>query len=511
MSSVKQTLQRILFVDDNPADRRLITHELVRRFPEVDLQEAADLKSFEQAFNSENGGQFDLIITDYELNWATGIDILQQVKQHDPMLPVVMFTDSGSQEIAVEAMKAGLDDYVLKSPKHLVRLSQAVQTSWENSQLRRRASELELRQQFLLNQLDVGVFRATLDQQLIEANQGFLSILGLSSLAAAQRFFREHFGFVAIGHSKAEWAEGNEWEKSLQRLDGQIIWVQVNATLIEANGKTMVDGLVSDITSKKEAALALQEFNSELEIRVQERTAQLEDSNRRLNDTNEELKLLASSLSHDLQAPLRQINGFVAILQEDLAAIEIPSTAQDAISRITQLTGQASRMIVDLLDYSRVGRTRLDFTTVNMEQIIQRVQHQARQEYPDRTVELHVAPLPKVTGDLSLLRRVWQNLISNAVKYTRQRDTAVITIRSQDEGAMVVFSVQDNGIGFDTQYTDRMFGPFQRFHSKDEFEGSGVGLASVKRIVHRHGGKVWAKGAVDQGATFFFSLPKTQK
>ncbi|MGB3516115.1 MAG: response regulator, partial [Elainellaceae cyanobacterium] len=242
MSSAIQPLRKILLVDDSLADRRLVTREIYREFSSVEIREAADLQTFEQVFPAD---PFDLVITDYELKWATGIDILQRIKAHDTMLPVVMFTDSGSQEIAVEAMKAGLDDYVLKSPKHLIRLSQAVQTAWENSQLRRRADQLDLRQRFLLNQLEVGVFRANLEGQLIEVNDGFLRLLGLSSLEQAKPFFQDNFGFTAVDRAQAG---RHVWEKQLRRPDGQTIWVQVNESLVEQQGQMVIDGLVSDIT-----------------------------------------------------------------------------------------------------------------------------------------------------------------------------------------------------------------------------------------------------------------------
>ena len=182
----ERSLQSILLVEDNPDDRLLIVRELKREFPDIQIQPALDWTELNQAFTDN---AFDFVITDYELNWTTGLDVLYAVKAHDPNRPIIMFTNSGSQEVAVEAMKGGLDDYVIKSPKHFVRLTQAVRSVWQNSQIRRKASELEFRLQFLLNELKVGVFRTTLDGQLLEASEGLLKLLDLRSLSQAQTFF----------------------------------------------------------------------------------------------------------------------------------------------------------------------------------------------------------------------------------------------------------------------------------------------------------------------------------
>lgn len=506
MSSAPQPLQRILLVDDSLADRRLVTREIDREFSDVEIREAADLQTFERLFPAE---PFDLVITDYELHWATGIDILQWTKAHDPMMPVVMFTDSGSQEIAVEAMKKGLDDYVLKSPKHLIRLSQAVQTVWENSQLRRRANELDLRQRFLLNQLEVGVFRADLEGQLMEVNDGFLRLLGLSSLEQAKPFFRDNFGFTAVDRAPAGL---NAWEKQLRRPDGQVIWVQVNESLMAQTGTTVIDGLVSNITEKKEATLALERFNIELETRVKERTAQLEASNRQLRDTNQELELLAYAMSHDLRAPIRQIEGFAYLLREEITPLDLSESVQTYLQRISGLTAQANHMIDDLFDYSKTGRADMRLASVNMAQIVQEIKQQVSREQPDRDIVWRIdEPLPPAEGDRAMLQRVWQNLIANAVKYTRYRDRAEIVIRGQEEGDRVIFSITDNGVGFDKKYADRVFSPFQRLHTDNEFEGTGIGLANVQRIVHRHNGQIWTEAVVDGGATFYFAVPKNQR
>ncbi|MBW4687849.1 MAG: GHKL domain-containing protein [Komarekiella atlantica HA4396-MV6] len=165
-------------------------------------------------------------------------------------------------------------------------------------------------------------------------------------------------------------------------------------------------------------------------------------------------------------------------------------------------------MVDDLLEFSRLGKTEMHLTTVNISQLVQQVQAQLQSELVGRSLYWQIEPLATVEGDPTLLRLVVQNLLSNAVKYTRNNTEAAITIGSIEQEQEVIFFVKDNGAGFDMKYCDRLFSMFQRLHPQEEFPGTGVGLATVRRIIHRHGGRIWAQGAIDQGATFYFSLPK---
>ncbi|MGB3570425.1 MAG: ATP-binding protein [Phormidesmis sp.] len=496
---LERSLQKILLIDDDPNDRLLAIREVNREFPNVEILEALDWHQIRQSFEVDD---FDLVITDYELNWATGIEVLQAVKDHDDKRPIIMFTDSGSQEIAVEAMKAGLDDYVLKSPKHMVRLAQAVRSVWENAQTRLRASELEFRLQFLLNELAVGVFRATLTGELIEASDGLLELLGLRSFAEAQQFFQES---LAFGSFQLPAQKQQHREIQLNRADGESLWLRVSETQVEFNGKPVIDGLVHDVTTQKETAAALAVLNQTLEQRVNERTTRLEQ-------LNHELEIFAFAVSHDLRAPIRQVNGFVAFLSEAIEPLSADETVRHYLQRITDLAEQAGKMIDDLLEYSRSGRADMQYTKVNMAKLVQEVQQQIEADVFERNIHWEIESLPSVSGDRDLLRRVWQNLIENAVKYTQTREKTEITIRGQ-AGKTVqgepshIFSIKDNGVGFDPKDYSRLFGVFQRLSNSIEFPGTGIGLANVQRVIHRHAGQLWAEGTPDVGATFYFSIP----
>jgi signal transduction histidine kinase len=230
------------------------------------------------------------------------------------------------------------------------------------------------------------------------------------------------------------------------------------------------------------------------------RTAELEASNK-------ELEAFAYSVSHDLRAPIRHVAGFTELLQKDTASL-LSSKSQRYVAMILESANRMGNLIDDLLAFSRISRAETHKTMVSLEQLVQEALSEVREETIGRDIVWSLGGLPVWFGDRAMLRLVLINLVSNAVKFTRTRPHAEIEIGSTDhsQNQLVVF-IRDNGVGFDMKYASKLFGVFQRLHTTEAFDGTGIGLATVQRIIHRHGGRVWAEGQVDKGATFYFSLP----
>ena len=271
-----------------------------------------------------------------------------------------------------------------------------------------------------------------------------------------------------------------------QRKDGTEFPIEISLSPLETEEGTLVSSAIRNITERKRYESTLQEKNLQLQAAVSE------------------LDAFSYSVSHDLRAPLRAIDGFSQILLKDYGPI-LPDEPREYLQLVRDNTVQMGHLVDDLLAFSRLGRLPLSKQQVPTGTIIKEVLSDARQQAEGRSVSVSVGEMPPLWGDPPLLKQVFVNLIGNAFKYTRMRAEAVIEIGSREIAGERVFFVRDNGAGFDMQYADKLFGVFQRLHRAEDFEGTGVGLAIVQRIVQRHGGRVWAEAAVDRGATFYFT------
>ncbi|MGA2331087.1 MAG: PAS domain S-box protein [Syntrophales bacterium] len=350
------------------------------------------------------------------------------------------------------------------------------------------------------------------DGKITDVNRASEEITGVNRLQLIGSDFSEYFTEpekARAGYKKV-FQEGSvrDYPLEIKRREGHVTPVLYNASLYrDKTGQIMgVFAAARDITKRKQAEEALEKAYGELEQRVEERTFELKKRTAQLEEANKELESFAYSVSHDLRAPLRAIDGYARMLlkKHGQAFDEDSMRKFNVIRSSSQTMGQ---LIDDILTLSRLGRAKMSIVNLDMEGIIKDVWKELQTIDPERNMALTIRPMPSGYGDRTLIKQVYANLLGNAVKFTKYKNPAEIEVGGYEDGDDHVYYVKDNGVGFDMAYYDKLFGIFQRLHNNPDFEGTGVGLATIQRAVHRHGGRVWAEGKVDEGATFYFSLP----
>ena len=293
-----------------------------------------------------------------------------------------------------------------------------------------------------------------------------------------------------------------ELEYRIMRADGEYRWVYNFITIVRDSfgAITYYQGHVTDITEERRSKDEIQKLNQNLEKRVKERTVQLES-------LNKELEAFSYSVSHDLRAPLFRIDGYIELLKEKIG--DSPDKEVKVfLEHITKSSKDMSQLIDDILSFSRLGYQEIHTSTIDMNSLVRDVILEFKPEIKERIIQWNISNLPSIDGDKTLIHQVLTNLFSNALKFTLKKDKAIIDIGTIFSKKEYIFFIKDNGAGFDMKNASKLFSAFQRLHSKDEFEGTGIGLANVRRIINRHGGRCWAEGKVSEGAIFYFSLPK---
>lgn len=349
------------------------------------------------------------------------------------------------------------------------------------AELRRSAAWMDM----VMSNLAEGVVVVNEDLCVIFVNDAFANMLGKTKLFLLSKQLFEIFMLKNVNDgnavSKKDFlASGFRGGTYAFQKESGTMYVEIGTTYIASLQQTVF--VMHDITERKKA----------------------EDEVLRIN---RELETFSYSISHDLRAPLRTIDGFSKILIEEYAD-KLDDEGRRFLANIRNGAQEMGKLIDDILTLSRFGRQAIKAENIDMRELALAVWNTLVASAPSRKIEADIRPMPFASGDLALIRQVWVNLISNAIKFTKTKETTVIVISGEEKDGEVEYSVEDNGAGFDMQYADKLFGVFQRLHSSEEFEGTGVGLAIVSHIILRHGGRVWAEGKVNEGAKFFFTLPK---
>ncbi|HEX4268239.1 MAG TPA: ATP-binding protein [Steroidobacteraceae bacterium] len=478
-----ETTLRALVLDDNPHDRQLTLRELHKEFPDVEAIEPLDDAEFREALANAT---FDIVVTDFNLKWANGVDIVRAVKEARPHCPVIMFTATGTQEVAVAAMKAGLDDYVIKSPKHYLRLAVAVRSCLDRAEIRLRALRSETRLYTLLERLNVGVLRMTVEGDVVDANRACKALLDHFEAQT------EGSGNGLLGAIRQELPrltrrnDQAEREVELHAGGGESVCVYLSLLRVRINGHDAVDVLVEDVTKMRRSA---------------ERNQELEQANRAL-------EAFAYTVTHDLRAPLRNLQGYVRAMVEDCSQ-GLGEDCRGYVSSIEQIAVNMDGMIADVLEFSRLARTELPTRRLEVRPAVDEALALLNQAIEARSAKLELAVGPEVSvmAHQQTLVQVLTNLVSNALKFVAEGTPPEVRIRTERRNASRIrLWVEDNGIGIEPAQHGRIFEVFQRLHGEEKYPGTGIGLALVKKGVERMGGQVGVESAPGQGSRFWIEL-----
>lgn len=503
------TKTKILILQHDPANITLLQNELDRSFKDYTALIVNAQNEYENALDSFVP---DVILSDYShpvFDWNTAFQLKQKLA---PEIPFILIAGTGAGEDALELVKNGVTDYVFKDkPGSLVpKIVRALSDCGKRELRRVERQTLEKginNLRAIFENTEVGFLFLDTDYKVIAYNH-------ISSHWAANVFgveLKERINFkevllpehqVAFCVFSESVLSGNalNYEASYPRADGALMWLIVDGKPIkDPDGKIigMCIG-ITDITARKTAEAELRNRNGELEARVQARTSEL-------TEANAALEAFSYSVSHDLRSPVRSLMGFAKIINKDYGH-SLNNEVKELFSHIESSSKRMNSIIDDLLLLAKSAKEQLRSEEVDITALFKKVWARKLYNNPNN-VTFQLPQIPSVYADISMLEQVIVNLLSNAIKYSSKNEKPQIEVGfTQTEEAVTVY-IKDNGVGFDMKFYDKLFGAFQRLHGVSEFEGTGVGLLLVKRIIERHGGLVWAEGKVNEGATFYFSLP----
>jgi PAS domain S-box-containing protein len=491
---------RVLVVEDTPQDMVLINHELRK----AGLRFRARRVESRDAFLHElEHHPPDIILSDHGVPGFDGFAALAEARNRCPEAPFIFVTGAPRDDAVRQTLHSGADDYVLKS--HLNLLGPAVERALREASTRANRSSLEIALQNAEEQLRV------LTQELTEHATFMLDAEGrvASWNPSAEQMFG-HGPTEILGRPFAEVfaPDGGQAAPAQELLataagEGR---AELCLSLARKSGETA--HIETKIIALRGQSRQLRGFLCVLRDRARQSGATecSPDHFARLEAASSEMEKFTHAIALDLQLPLRDIESCSELLVKS-AGEQLDQKSQSYLKTISEAARRMGRLIDDLFTFSRIGQTEMYHLNLSLKDITREVIHDLRHETEGRNVEWIIGDLPDVTGDSVMLWQVMTHFISNALKFTRMKERARIEIGAKDDGHEHIFFVRDNGVGFDPHCAERLFGVFQRLHTA-EFEGTGVGLANVRRILERHGGKVWAEGEPGEGATFYFTLPE---
>jgi PAS domain S-box-containing protein len=476
-------------VDDDPNDRALTSAVLLRHQPEARVDEVGDAAGFALALAR---GAFDLVVTEFAVAWSTGPALLAAIREIRPDRPIVVFTRAAAPATATEALRARVHGFLIKSSEGYLRLPEVAEEATERSEEVRQTARDEIRLHALLDRANVGVFRSTLDERVVEASAAFLRLLGVESLEEALEIDLPPLYFSTRERGELlrrldQTGRLHVREVELKRADGSTIWVNLTEELLlDADGDMVIDGLVEDISDLKRREDAL---HQEMEA---------------LRQSNMDLRQFAYVASHELQEPLRMVDRYGRLLAEEYGG-KLTGDAAESLGYVRDGTRRMQALVDDLLTLSRVSTEGQDFEPCDANALVDRAVRSLADSIEETRAQIKRGDLPVVRGDASQLVQLFQNLLANAIKFRGERPPRVEISAERQPGGWR-FAVRDHGIGIDSRQAETVFEMFRRLNP--EYPGTGMGLAICRRIVERHGGRIWVEPQSGAGATLCFTLPE---
>lgn len=498
---------RILIVDDSEEDAALLTSTLQSGGYEVTSEVVATAAAMRSALTYQN---WDVITSDHSMPQFDAIHALDLAKELRPDLPFIIVSGEIDLNLAVSLMKAGAKDYIQK--RELVRILPVIERELIEFNLRRVQAKVETdlrtsetRYRRLFESAQDGILILDADSGLVtDVNPFLIEMLEYSKEEFLGKELWELGAFKDVETSKKAFVELQSVgyirydNLPLQTKNGKHKAVEFVSNVYLVDKVRIAQCNIRDITDRENSLIEINQLNTDLEERVKVRTSQLEFANKELESFN-------YSVSHDLRAPLRHLIGYTDALQEDNCTNQSIEGLR-LINKIRESIGRMDALIEALLGLSQFTRFVLKQKPVNVSEIVHQITSDLQLNNPSRKVDFKISEDVIAVCDEHLIRIVMENLLGNAWKFTSNRELAFIEFGVKSELDGRIFYVRDNGAGFNMEYADKLFSVFQRFHDEKEFPGIGIGLATVARIIQRHGGRVWANGEVDRGANFYFTL-----